>query len=665
VNAQSYTAASPAAKASGAFFRWEIPGQALGVNLHLNIIELIERDALRAGTRFAAGVLLGRFDRGRDLTMTIEHYAAATPERGAADCPFSDSERVRVMLDRWRPGKSRMSILGLYRTCADQEPVLNEDDLTAICSSVGPGSDPSTGTSYAESADRRVTAIREGFAAVSGQADRTASPGTEPTERVFLLIEPKPNRVSTAVLYLAREGEIVHQSPPIAFNRGEIAKTAAPAPPPNPQAARTAKVPQGVVIRDVEEPQAALRWRLPDLLSYFNNFYRLLAAAAVLVLLIAGYVELRNGNPPAENVPYGSTETASDMSASPDLGLKLEKLGTDLRLKWDTSSPAFLKASQGHLEITDGAIHKNVDLNASDLRGGSIVYSPLTNDVVLKLEIDSANSPPVSESVRTVGGMPSMLSSPGFPDVPPLPDAQIAPPGLGSPIDTAPAPVIAPTQTAVKLPPISDASSAEIPARHGIDLPKAGVTDRPAPSYNAPAAKRLAQPTTPHFDRTPIRHVDQATPGIETQAAEARTEPLKTTPLPTLSISGMEPTRATSEPQPAPAPSVARTPPQEASPAALPEPERKGGVVQPAQLISHPDPVYPPEARKQGISGAVEVRFKIGTDGNVYNVAVVRGPSALAQAAIDAVQARRYKPARVDGIPTETQASAIFNFTLN
>jgi protein TonB len=92
---------------------------------------------------------------------------------------------------------------------------------------------------------------------------------------------------------------------------------------------------------------------------------------------------------------------------------------------------------------------------------------------------------------------------------------------------------------------------------------------------------------------------------------------------------------------------------------------RNGGAVQPALLLTNINPIYPPAAREDGVSGPVELRFKISTTGDVHDITVVRGPHLLAQAAVDAVRQRRYKPARVAGVPTETDASAIFDFKLN
>jgi protein TonB len=92
---------------------------------------------------------------------------------------------------------------------------------------------------------------------------------------------------------------------------------------------------------------------------------------------------------------------------------------------------------------------------------------------------------------------------------------------------------------------------------------------------------------------------------------------------------------------------------------------RNGGAVQPALLLTNINPAYPAAAREEGVSGPVELRFRISTTGDVHDITVVRGPQMLAQAAVDAVRQRRYKPARVDGVPTETDASAIFDFKLN
>jgi TonB family protein len=86
---------------------------------------------------------------------------------------------------------------------------------------------------------------------------------------------------------------------------------------------------------------------------------------------------------------------------------------------------------------------------------------------------------------------------------------------------------------------------------------------------------------------------------------------------------------------------------------------------EPATLIFPQDPIYPESAREQLISGSVEVHFRISAEGKVYDVKSVRGAPVLARAAIEAVESRRYEPARLDGAPIDSQARTSFDFRLD
>jgi TonB family protein len=84
----------------------------------------------------------------------------------------------------------------------------------------------------------------------------------------------------------------------------------------------------------------------------------------------------------------------------------------------------------------------------------------------------------------------------------------------------------------------------------------------------------------------------------------------------------------------------------------------------PAQLIDRVDPVYPPEAKAQHITGTVRIYYVIGGDGKVYNAHALSHPGlsedpSLRKAAEDAVLQWRYKPATMDGKPIETNAVTI------
>jgi protein TonB len=92
---------------------------------------------------------------------------------------------------------------------------------------------------------------------------------------------------------------------------------------------------------------------------------------------------------------------------------------------------------------------------------------------------------------------------------------------------------------------------------------------------------------------------------------------------------------------------------------------KTGGNVEPAQVIARRDPVYPKRLGQTNITRDVELRFKIGTEGSVHDVTVVRGNPVLASAAVEAVKTWRYKPAQLNGIRVETQASVVIVFKPN
>lgn len=99
-----------------------------------------------------------------------------------------------------------------------------------------------------------------------------------------------------------------------------------------------------------------------------------------------------------------------------------------------------------------------------------------------------------------------------------------------------------------------------------------------------------------------------------------------------------------------------------------PSQTKRANIVMP-KLTKKVDPVYPPEAAANHISGTVRVYFVIGTDGVVHinpHVAKEEGFSDdpdLVKAAEDAVRQWRYLPLTVDGkpLPLDFKADIIFS----
>jgi TonB family protein len=75
-------------------------------------------------------------------------------------------------------------------------------------------------------------------------------------------------------------------------------------------------------------------------------------------------------------------------------------------------------------------------------------------------------------------------------------------------------------------------------------------------------------------------------------------------------------------------------------------------------------PVYPIQARNEGVEGEVVLQALIGKDGSVSDVRAVTGPEVLTGAAIDAVRRWRFKPYQVNGEPVEIETNIRVDFTL-
>ena len=82
------------------------------------------------------------------------------------------------------------------------------------------------------------------------------------------------------------------------------------------------------------------------------------------------------------------------------------------------------------------------------------------------------------------------------------------------------------------------------------------------------------------------------------------------------------------------------------------------------KLISHSEPFYPAEARKQHLEGNVELQARVGRTGQIISVTPVSGPRLLSSAAMTAVREWRYEPTFVNGDPAETLAEITVVFRL-
>ena len=608
------------AKHAGAYFCWEVPDEGVVVRFPLNLLDLLEREAIRESDSTTAGLLIGQTENGRPLKLTVESYEAMAPELEASKSPFGNHWRVAQIVDRWRPGRRRTSILGFYRTSTREDEVLDKEDLAALGTGLSAGdvepANPANskwehtegfGTrrehSNAQAVSAHGTDASLDESTYSSQAAKslTDSSSAQPA-RIFLLLGTCPGRIGHVTLYLVQGGSIVSYSSyttRMAFSSAEICEQQASSEAKSPEMCAASFETEDEVVSG-EQPH-----RLQTFRKYLTANWRWLTAStliAVLCVLLFYTVRMEHLDVLAYRVKPGDLH----------LGLKLARSGTDWELSWDQDAPILLGAANGHLRITDGVIEKTLDLTPAELRTGRIMYTPATNDVVMQLEVESARlEKPVNESVRIVAGL--------------------------SPVVTDPQ------------------SRAAVPSQHFRDESRRPAAVGTPAALAVPPSKGSAIPLAVR-DTLPEAFVKSQKPLTSTSRKSAAADEVPAEP-PALGASPILEGRVALAASKQPSPPLAEDP--------APSAPLRGGKAEPAQLISQRDPVYPLAAKLANISGSVETHFKISTNGEVRDVTVTRGNPALIRAAIDAVRGWRYVPARLNGIPVEAEGTAVVAFRLN
>jgi TonB family protein len=91
---------------------------------------------------------------------------------------------------------------------------------------------------------------------------------------------------------------------------------------------------------------------------------------------------------------------------------------------------------------------------------------------------------------------------------------------------------------------------------------------------------------------------------------------------------------------------------------------RVGGNIKAPIKIKDVRPVYPPAAQQARVQGMVIVEARIGVDGSVETVQVLRSIPLLDEAAIEAVRQWKFTPTLLNGAPVPVMMTMTVNFTL-
>ncbi len=300
----------------------------------------------------------------------------------------------------------------------------------------------------------------------------------------------------------------------------------------------------------------------------------------------------------------------------PTFALDVEKKLGDLVLTWSRSVPAIETATRAVLYIRDGAVDRSYDVDVTQLRTGTVFYTPLSGDVQFRLEVYGAGEIPAIATARVLS-------------------AALPPPLPLTPADPAAAPRTAAALAALeKSTPLS--TRREETTRAGADLPARSLY------YAYP---RPAEPRRQAVDTPPL--LGAAKPAVEG-------------PAPVMP----QGVRVDAPPPPAPAPAPAKPAPLPAQP---PPPPRVSDYVAPV-AVRRVSPAVPPNLRSLLRSEVrVEVKVAIDETGKVVRAEAVNtfGEMApyLSQNAVNTARMWRFRPARNNGKPVPSEMLLNFRFT--
>src|SRR5688500_3551085 len=128
-----------------------------------------------------------------------------------------------------------------------------------------------------------------------------------------------------------------------------------------------------------------------------------------------------------------------------------------------------------------------------------------------------------------------------------------------------------------------------------------------------------------------------------------------------LALLALSTASAQAPPAPDPAPAAAPA----AAPEAPPAPSDELPIVEDPAILEYVEAPYPPEARAQGLEGAVRMRITLSDQGVVDEIEVIEPAGhGFDEAAVDAVLAMKWSPARTEQGPVGGVFEVTYNFVL-
>ena len=370
---------TPAQVAPG-YYVWQVPGKPVVVHLNLNVVDRLAAEIMRGygavpkrGAE-VGGVLIGSMEGatgeaapgGEPHIVKVEDFTAVPCDyRRGPSYLFTDEDGHAFERAFAQPG-----VIGYFRSHTRDGLSLTDEDLELL-DHFFPG-------------PTHVALVVKPFASKVSTAS-------------FFIRESGAFPAEPALEFPFRRGELTGEGPPgrrALIDPGPRRRERPPAngraqPPPN-QDATDPFPASDDPSSEFTPPAPANAYTSPAEARAKNWYWIPLSFAFLLLGLFLGFqIALSVGS-------RVSNSGAREFS----LNLSVAKGGDNLSVKWDGQSAAVRASERGTLEITDGAAAKRVELDAAQLKSGSLLYRGLSRSVRFRLTVYPDRRVSVSEAVE-------------------------------------------------------------------------------------------------------------------------------------------------------------------------------------------------------------------------------------------------------------------------
>ncbi len=388
------------------YYRWEVAGRPIAVKVSLEFVDRLLPEIMRGfgsmprrGVEMG-GILLGTVDRTSDSHIVVVDDYEPVPCQHSRGVAYQLSEeevaRFRETVDKWAPGQGKQTFaVGYYRSHTREGLGLTDDDLdlfgqmfpdeNAICLLIKPFATRvsqagiffrESGTVRAQSSYKEFPFRRRELGGGTGPAPRPSAP-----IRISGAVPPKANAARAGYGAETPPSQSIPPSeePQFRSRASQMASVATVAPPPIVDEELQLGLPTSKI-----DPKTGSKVRSGWVWIPLSFIFLLLGTMLGFQVALSLRNQLPAGIRPD---PYS-------------LHMTVTPTGDSLHVRWDRDAGPIHSQAKGVLVISDGGAQKLVQLDADQLRNGSVVYRRASNDVRFRLEVQTGDRVVVAETME-------------------------------------------------------------------------------------------------------------------------------------------------------------------------------------------------------------------------------------------------------------------------